>query len=58
MAPQRDAVGNPCLHRKISRLHLADLGGRVLRIMDFTPEDMEAVRACLDGIDRQCAGLS
>ena len=20
--------------------------------MDFTPEDMEAVRACLDGIDR------
>jgi hypothetical protein len=24
----------------------------VLRIMDFTPEDMEAVQACLDGIHR------
>jgi len=35
-----------------ARLHQADAGGRVVRIMDFTPEDMEAVRACLDGIDR------
>ena len=35
-----------------ARLRQADAGGRVVRIMDFTPEDMEAVRACLDGIDR------
>jgi hypothetical protein len=34
------------------RLHRADPGGRVVRIIDFTPEDMEAVLACLDGIDR------
>jgi len=35
-----------------ARLRQADAGGRVVRIMDFTPEDMEAVQACLDGIDR------
>ena len=34
------------------RLQQADFGGKVVRIMDFTPEDMEAVQACLDGIDR------
>ena len=35
-----------------NRLQRAAAGGRLVPIMDFTPEDMEAVQACLAGIDR------
>jgi hypothetical protein len=35
----------------VNPLQRAAAGGRLV-IMDFTPEDMEAVQACLGGIDR------